>query len=1061
MALKMKGGVMKQKPINSNWTDEQWEAISIRNSNVLVSAGAGSGKTAVLSERVLELVREGVAVTDLIVLTFTNAAAAEMKERIRNKLIADGEVNSLSKLAAEKIDRSFITTFDSYCLYLVKKYNYMLNISQNISIIDNITASREKVEILTQVINSRISANDQLLISFIEDYSATSINEIITMLLAWYNQATQNMNDFTLTDSLQAFNQYEQLVLTKLERVKTLAAEIRSLAGETNLPEKIDERLAIVYTATNYDAIHQSIEMVFETRFWQVPRKEFPDKDYIKQLNDLLKKELKTLRSLTTMSQEQHIQLLTQNNQYKQLIEDVLNQFSNQFMAYKQQAGLFEFIDINLMAIKLLKQNPTICDTLRETVYEIMIDEYQDTNDIQEKFVSLICNNNVYMVGDIKQSIYGFRNANPSLFSSKFKAYSSKQGGTLITLTKNFRSRSSILEQVNNFFERVMSDNYGGIDYDQSQVMIYGNTSYDLLADTNTNEVIYYDSEEIEIDRSDFEIIQIFKDIQNKLKNAYQVVDNGTARTVKLSDFAIICATREKFERIVQIGEFYNISVKADIQEKFSASDEIAVIQSAFNILNVIKNNHDDDQKLIYSIVQLARSYLFNYTDHQIDIAVSKLNMIKANQVSKRMYSLECGELSELGAVIKEISFNIDLKSNHYILELIIEKLNIVANLHYLDNPLVRQMRITKILELISDFDTRNYSLENVCQVLNEIERNQDLDVEFSSNSELETDSVTVITTHKSKGLEYNICYFPFLFKKFNVMDLNSKTGYSHDYTYIFPSKLANGNLTQTIEKTIFNEQSKQQLISEKIRLFYVAITRAKDKNVLIIDQKGFADSKFNPIEKANTLNDFIFNGWDSLKQYQKMSSLLTADEVAASKYNQFGKKQQTNNSKLQMISYENLQVEAQSFEKRRASQTLVKVVSSEVANNINLGNQVHEYLEFCDLDNLEQEINKADGPLKIALNSIKQSNLLVDAINYFPEFQFKIIDETELNGIIDLLVETEEKYIIIDYKLNVIEKAEYVDQVMTYVNYIQSISNKKVEGYLLSLLSGSIKKVC
>ncbi len=1051
---------MKVKPANTQWTDEQWEAIAIRGCNVLVSAGAGSGKTAVLSERVLELVREGVDVTDLIVLTFTNAAAAEMKSRIRKKLLEDGVHNPLVMESANKIDSSFITTFDSYCLYLVKKYNHLLNVSSNISIIDNVTANKMKLEILTEQLNQYIVNEEQSVINYIESYSANSINEIIGNLLMWYSGSKQNMNPNFDIDSNQIFERYEQQIISMLNEVKTLVAEINKYAADTNMPDKVNERLGIILGSSTYEQLHLNIEQVFETRFWTVPRTNFNDKEYVKTVNDKLKSILKQIRENVRVSKQEHLAILETNKQTKAVIAMILNNFDSAYFEYKRDLGLYEFIDINLMAIELLKSNPAICQQLKTTVYEIMIDEYQDTNDIQERFISLISNNNVYMVGDIKQSIYGFRNANPKLFANKFEAYRKAEGGHLVTLTKNFRSRAAVLEQVNNFFDKTMSKPYGGIEYDQSQIMLYGNKSYDLLADSNTNEIITYDSEQLEISKEDFEIMQIFKDIKNKLETGYQVVDGGDVRSVRLSDFAIICATRSSFSRIVTIGEYFNLSVNADIQEQFKTSNEVSVLQSIFNIINAVKNDQDDDQKLIFSILQLARSYLFDYSDEQIDSGIEQLNRIDKTSVSKRLYGLSMSSLGQIAILINEITSNLDLKSNYQIFTEIIDKFDVLGKLHRLSNPLSRQMRIAKLGELIVDFDNRTYDLNTVCQMLNEIEKNPDLDIEFSTNSEQETDSITVITTHKSKGLEYNICYFPFLYKRFNVMDLNSKYGYSHDFNYILPGQLSSGNLTNTIEKVMWSTASRDEVVSEKIRLFYVAITRAKDKNILIVDTSVLENQKFKGISSANSINDILFNGWEPLKRYVTDCYQLTEEQINASLFNKFAASSKEKQGQLIAPAYLQPEFDAKVFERKRASGHITEIIDKQVATNIEKGNEVHEYLEFVDLFAIDAAIENSSDLQKRVLENIKNSELLTGMVNYYPEFQFKITSDYEMNGIIDLLVETEDKFIVIDYKLNAIDKPEYIEQVTTYVEYIKSISTKKVEGYLLSLLSGAVIKV-
>lgn len=1052
---------MIEKPKDSIWTDEQWSAITSRGTNILVSAGAGSGKTAVLSERVLQLVCEGVDITNLIVLTFTNAAASEMKERIRKKLLKVGEDNPRVLENAQKIDSAFITTFDSYCLYLIKKYNYLLNIDKKVGIIDNVSASEVKKQLMDNVLQQRIENGDKELIDFISTYSATSIDQIISILLKWYDLQKQDITVFNLEQSNGTLNKYEALVLDKLESIKNNINEINTYASETNLPEKIESKCLLLCQSKTYDQIHQAIEIVFETKsLWQIPRTEFTNKEYVKKINQILKDELKELRTLVAIPMDQHMQMLDQNSQIKNVIKSVLDEFSNQYQLYKSQVGLYEYIDINLMAIELLAKNKHLATELKESTYEIMIDEYQDTNDIQEKFISLISNNNVYMVGDIKQSIYGFRNANPKLFSRKYEAYKNNEGGKLITLTNNFRSSQAVLNQVNEYFEKIMDSERGGIDYNQDQKMKYGNKIYDLLPEDNTNQIITYDSTQIEVDKTDFEIMQIFKDIKSKLESNYQVVDGGITRVVKPSDFAIICSTRESFERIIKIGEFYNISVTADVQQKFSTSQEIAVVQSVLNILNVINTKSDENQKFNYSIMQLARSYLFEYTDNQIDVVINSLQKIKCNEISKKLYYLENSGLAQIGQILHSISRNIGLKSNGYLLTQIIAEFKIVENLHRLPNPHVRQLRIARLCELVDSFDEQNYNLSQVCNLLNTIEFNDEFDIDFSSGLEIDTDSVNVTTIHKSKGLEYNICYFPFLFKKFNITDLNNRYAYTNNFKYIFPAKLSSGNLTSTVEKTIYTKLSKEELLSEKIRVLYVALTRAKNYNIMIVDINSYEKDKVKPIFKANSLEQLILNGWNVLSKNQFDSYELSQTEIESSQFNLFSKELKSKEKSLKTLEYKKIDIETNTFEKRKASSNISEIISKSVANNIKLGNSIHEKLEFTNLFEIESEIEKASGIEKKALINIKNSNVLDNMINYYPEFQFKYIDEFELNGIIDLLIEKNDCFIIVDYKLNSIDKPEYVNQVNTYMKYIKQASNKKVDGYLLSLITGELKHV-
>ncbi len=1055
------GGEMKEKPVNSMWTDEQWHAIAIRNTNTLVSAGAGSGKTAVLSERVLELVREGVNVTQLIVLTFTNAAASEMKARIRKKLLENSDDNEHILNNALQIDNGFITTFDSYCLFLVKKYHYLLNISKNVAIIDNASISKIKNQLIHQLLNEYVENDDCAVIEFLKNY-ATNAQEIEKLLIDWHNKYKQDMNPQLQLEPSEIFAQFEAIIWEQLAQIKSEVFKLCELAAETNMPQKIEERLANLLVANDYDQLKPILDVVFETRLWTIPRTDFDGKEEAKVVNDSLKKNLKSLHQNVKHTRAVHYQLIERNNCMKQVIEKIICEFDSRVMSYKRQQGLFEFIDINLLAIQILNENEQIRNQLANSVYEIMIDEYQDTNDIQECFVNLIANQNVYMVGDVKQSIYGFRNANPSLFSAKFNAYKQSDGGELITLTNNFRSRSSVLKQVNDLFGVVMDSTYGGIDYDQTQVMKYGNKTYDLLSQTNDNEIICYDKEQVEINCNDYEIMQIFRDIKNKLNQKYMVVDDKVARPVLASDFAIICSTRSQFERIVQIGQYYGVAVNADINQKFVASSEISVIQSVFNICHIRNCGNDGENKLLYSILQLARSYLFNFTDEQIDQTLSKLKRIDNNQVEKVLYALSKSELAPIINKLERTIKNIDLKSLQTITDHAIADLAIIENLHRLDNPLIRQLRLQKLSELMSDFDKRNLNLQTACQYLNEIEQDSDLDIEFSAGDDAMSDSVHVITTHKSKGLEYNICYFPFLNKLFNFGDINSRYGYSFKHAIVMPAIAENGNLQTTIEKTLYSQSQKSELISEKIRLLYVALTRAKDKNILIFDRNKLDNNKLVNVANARSLNDIIANAYHVLSQYERSAYDLSKAEQDASKYNTFEKSAEL--AKVEngpTYQYEQLQTTRKEYTKKRASKQITNIVDQQVIKNIKRGNDLHEKLEFINLLAIDEAIDNAEGDLKKVLSNIKASNLLAGAINYYSEFQFTDnYDERQVQGIIDLLIECADCYIIVDYKLNDIEKAEYTTQVQTYINYIQKMTNKRVEGYLLSLISGTKRQV-
>ena len=479
------------KPQNVTWTDEQWQAIYEDKKNIIVSAGAGSGKTAVLTERVIRKLKDGVHINELLILTFTKAASAEMADRIRKK------INKIPELQAELnlIDAAYITTFDSFALSIVKKYHYLLNISNNIKIIDSNVILMKKKDILENLFLEKYASGDQKFLKLIQDFCLKddsnirkyilNINSKLDLLsnkeeyLA--NYLNNNFSEIIINKNIA---EYLELLKSKLTLIQLKIKEISYIDNE--YASKLNSCLEEIFNASSYDEIKERTNIKLPA----VPRGCDLELKNLKQTITNTVKEIKLLTGYSD-SKEIYNTIISTKDTVEVIIKIIL-EFSKRIMNYKKANNVYEFNDIAIMSINILKRNPNIREELLETFNEIMIDEYQDTNDLQEEFISMISKNNVYMVGDIKQSIYRFRNANPLIFKNKYENYSISDKDIKIDLNKNFRSREEVLDNINIMFNLIMDQEIGGADYIKEHQMIFGNGAYLKEKTNHSNDMNIY-----------------------------------------------------------------------------------------------------------------------------------------------------------------------------------------------------------------------------------------------------------------------------------------------------------------------------------------------------------------------------------------------------------------------------------------------------------------------------------------------------------------------------------------------------------------------------------------
>ena len=1008
-------------------TKEQQQAIDMEGSNIIVSAGAGSGKTAVLTQRVIRKIEDGVDVNKLLVLTFTNEAASEMKNRIRKAIIKKGLTEQL-----ELLDSAFITTFDSYALSLVKKYSYILNIDKAISITDSNIMTIYKYHILDKIFEEMYGdlAFDNLVSTFCPKDDQNLKDDILNLsakLDLELDKEEYINNYFLKYDNIEflekMIKKYVLLIKDKIQELVIISSSLINFCSD-KLTKKIDEYIGILKTGDDYNSLVLNNAK-------DIPRFTGLEEEG-KALKEAFKKKVSEIKDLLRFKDEEEIkEMLNLTICNKKVILEIIKKLDYEVNLYKDKYGVYEFNDISHMALELVKNNKDIRGEVSNYFNEIMVDEYQDTSNIQEEFVSLISHNNVYMVGDVKQSIYRFRNANPYIFQNKYNKYASLDGGIKIDLLKNFRSRKETLNNINEIFNLIMDDKIGNADYLVSHNMVYGNTSYDeedTLHDNNM-EIYNYDKEEnLEYDKEEKELFIISEDIHNKIKNNYQVFDKDTKklRSLQYSDICIITDRNTYLEKYKKILEYKEIPSVIYMDRELTNDNVVMIIKNLISLVNYVNNNIYND-KFRYLFTSVARSFLFSYSDDLI-YHILKDKEYYRDEIVKKCQSIDI--YKPLGEVINDI------------LEcfMVYDKL---TNLYDINEYLVR---INNLLDIANNLSTLGYSLEEFVNYLEEV-TGKGLKIKYSTNKGVD-EAVKIMNIHKSKGLEFSLCYFTGMHNTFTIKELNEHFLVNSELGIVMPIK-KDEELQSTILKDLYVDNFYKEEISEKIRLFYVALTRSREKMIIVtsLDKERLGYNRLVPDTDRMSYRSFldILNSISVIDKY-----VINKEANYTHEYDEINLKEIKNDKSSVVISKKEINLEYIPLDKKHFSKNTNKLIDIESLRAMEYGTKLHETLEYADFDKINNKY------LEKLFQKIDKNY-----INKYSEYEFVYQDNNiTYNGVIDLILEYNDYINIIDYKLKNIEDENYLKQLKGYQEYIKNISNKRVDIYLYSLLDDELKKI-
>ena len=943
------------------WTKAQQKVIDTRNKNILVSAAAGSGKTAVLVERIISMISEGdhpFDIDHLLVVTFTNAAAAEMRGRIGKaideKLLKEPDNVHLQKQIS-LLQSAQITTIHSFCLNVIRNYFHRIDLDPSFKIADESEITLMKSDVISEVLESWYEEGREDFHAFIESYSYSKSDAPVEDLIlglyqfamsapwpkSWISEKQrsfelQTMEDLMKSDWMQELLSHVRIVLGDLLKLNEAAIQICNGPGGPSayLPALISDRelLKELIDANSYQEYANAFRDISYTRLSN-KREEGVDpqqKEQVKALRDLVKKGIKDLSNqFFFQPPEEMLADMKAVQKVMQVLFELTLDFMEAFAAKKEEKNLIDFNDLEHFALEILIQEKDgalvpseAALELSEQYEEILIDEYQDSNLVQETILQSISRErmgkpNRFMVGDVKQSIYKFRLAMPELFMDKYKNYSTEDYVEedqinlyqRIDLDRNFRSRKLVLDFVNQIFEQIMQEPVGGIVYDQAASLAYGGL-YENDTDALTEkmrqrlaqdvELLLVTEEDIasesgdknskskdQMDKNDLK--SLGKDIEEEAEEqAYtkremeaRVIAKRIKELVNPKTGMLVYDKKEKIHRPATYRDivillrsmsgwsevFVNTLMQAGIPAYADTGTgyfQTVEIMTLLNVLRIIDNPRQD-----IPLVGVLYSPI-------VGLTTTQLAMIRAIDQKNSMYTAlltyaKEGSDEELrlqidGFLQQLESFRAMVKYTpiHELLQIILDQTGYYYYVMAMPGGERRKANIDMLLSQAVSFEKGSYS--GLFHFIRYIEKLHKYEVDFgeAATAGEQDDTVRIMSIHKSKGLEFPIVFVGGMSKQFNTQDLRNHI-LLHNELGVGPEYIDSVNRTKvpTLLKKVIQKKVQVENLGEELRVLYVAMTRAREKLIMTGSLKSLEEIKkkdfsFFEMISAKTYLDWV-----------------------------------------------------------------------------------------------------------------------------------------------------------------------------------------------------------
>jgi len=854
------------------WTKEQEKAIYQKGDNILVAAAAGSGKTAVLVERIInKITNENIDVDKLLVVTFTNAAATEMRERVLDaiykKLEEEPDNLNLQKQIV-LLNKSHISTIHAFCLEVIKNNFYKTDISPNFRLANTPEIELLRMEVLEEVFDQLYEVKDEGFTKLIDTYcgyrSDDNLKELILKIYKyiqsmpypeeWLQEQVERFN----LDKEQDFSKTlwgEILIHQAKESIKDSINTLKNINKKMHLETELIKWISIINddiaqlegiaNFDNWDDIYDAMQnLKFKT--WAQDRKIVSElKENAKAIRDKVKDKIKELQEKIFIydSNQANEDLYTMYEILKQ-IENVILKFSIEYKKSKRDKNIIDFNDIEHLALQILvqkkengKYEPTeVAKEYQSKFEEIAIDEYQDSNEIQEELLKQVSRgNNIFMVGDVKQSIYKFRQARPELFLEKYNTYEDNK----IQLFANFRSRKNVLDLTNVIFENIMSKEFGSIEYNENEFLnvgqeyaktdekSLGKAELHIIDASEENEEV--EQEEV-VEKAEIEAKFVAKKIKELINSNYYVFDKKKGyRKLQFKDIVILLRKTANVAPIYE-KELTELEypVFSDIGTNYFESIEIQTIMCLLKIIS----NPDND----IALVTVMRSPIGEFTDNElIEIRMENRNESFYNAV---LTYKEEGELSK--KVNRFLNLVEEFRTKQEYLKLdeliwyIYQRTGYYNYVSIMTNGNIKTANLRMLFEKAKDYEQGSFKgLYNFINFIDKVTKsNSDMGApKLIGENE---DVIRIMSIHKSKGLEFPVVFLCGTGNQFNMLDLNDsilihpEIGFGPKYIN-YERKIE----YSTLAKEAIKYQIRKELKEEEMRLLYVALTRSREKLII------------------------------------------------------------------------------------------------------------------------------------------------------------------------------------------------------------------------------------
>ncbi len=876
-----------------NWTTEQSRVIESRGKNLLVSAAAGSGKTAVLVERIIRMVTEGdnpPGIDELLVMTFTNAAAAEMRERIaaaiEQKLKEDPK-NEHLQMQATLVHHAQITTIDSFCLNVIREHFNLLDLDPAFRIGDEGELMLMRADVMAELLEDSYALEDGHFKNFVETFAQGKTDagiEDLIMQVYHFSQSNPYPEEWIKTCKRELEEEgtgaWMEFLLQDLKRQ---AGELKSQMEEARDVCREDEFLAAyepafsedvlllkrLSDASDFSALHAILMKAGFGRLATVRSKEVdPEKKaYVTGCRDRVKSAIKKMKELYAFDTLEHMfEDLDGTKEAVRVLLDLSEEFAKRFQEKKREKNLVDFNDLEHEALKVLirveedgtRSYTDAADELSHQYREVLVDEYQDSNLVQEELLKAVSRerfgeHNVFMVGDVKQSIYRFRLARPELFLEKYHSYPSTEdtdGPSLkIELHQNFRSRDTVLSGINDIFYRIMTQNMGNIRYTEDAALHPGavfaeNKEPDrvggwpelLMVDTGTEALSGLDEEAQDYTAKELEARLIVSKIREMTdpKSGLLVWDKkagegGGYRIAQYRDMVILLRSTSGWtETLLQI--LLNEGIPAYAESRMGYFNTIEV-ETILSMLAVIDNPMQD-----IPFAAVLKSPVVGMDDKKLAKMMADYRNCADKGQDRGIYAAarQCEELEPFFAKLEHFRLLASYLPIHELIYRIYEETGYYDYVSAMPAGETRRANLDMLVEKAAEYEKTSY--KGLFHFIRYIENLKKYNSDFGEASTVgeEDNTVRIMSIHKSKGLEFPIVFLAGMGKKFNKQDVYGKVlidpelGIATDYLDV-----ENRVKTSTIKKNVLRRKLELDSLGEELRVLYVAMTRAKERLVM------------------------------------------------------------------------------------------------------------------------------------------------------------------------------------------------------------------------------------